>query len=249
MNDDGTRSGSKDNIAIGQVLSSTTSVFAIHTIAVVGIDNRIRRIGRYECQTLVGGYPDAAIAPLNQTSHIVGRQAVGGGHLPTFVLGLVIDVDTTTIGGNPKLQAGCQQMGDKGVDISNPRRRIVQFLDDVVAWRYQLQSEGRTHSNLSCGQLGDGLHIVHIIIIGVPIGGLLHQIAIDAAHPQVAVLVVEGGKDVVVGQWTVAGDIDISYPCLVVQVVDALAIGRYQQSAIGFLAGAEHHRSLTAMLP
>ena len=53
----------------------------------------------------------------------------------------------------------------------------------------------------------------------------------------------------IIGQGTVGCGIDMTYLCVPVYLVDALAIGRYQQSAVRLLGGVQHYRALTAMLP
>ena len=88
-----------------------------------------------------------------------------------LVLGLMIDIDATAVCANPELQTRCQQVGDEGVDIGNARRGIIQVFDNLAARCQQLQAKRRSNGNLSGSQLGDGLHVVYIIIIGVTIGG------------------------------------------------------------------------------
>ena len=140
-------------------------------------------------------------------------------------------------------------MGDKGVHISHARWRIVQVLHLLTARRDEFQAEGRANGHLTRCQLTDGLHVVHIVVGHRLVFCHVQQVAVQGAHPQTAVPVVAGGIDVVVSQRAVARGIDTTHVGVVVNLIDAFAIGCHQHVAVRLLIGVQHHCSLTAVLP
>ena len=248
MNDNGARGGAEDDVAVGQVLCRPTCILSVEPVAVVDVDHLVRLIGHDKGKSLVGGNPDAPVMALQQTPHIVGGESVSHGDLTALMLGEVIDIHTTTIRSYPHFQSRGEQVGDKRVDVSDTRRCIVQFLDGVVGGGDELQSEGGTDRYLTRRQLRDGLHVVNgIVAVGVSLA--VEEVAHQTAHPPAAVLVAQGGIDVIVLQQTVVGGVGVRHIGLAVYLIDSLAIRRYQHTASWHLGGTQHHCALTTMAP
>ena len=96
----------------------------------------------------------------------------------------MVDIYAASIGSYPQFHARGQQMGYKGVDIRHARRGIVQLLDLPAPRRYQFKAKGGANGYLPRSHLGDGLHIVHrIVLIFSRKRILVEQVAVQGANP------------------------------------------------------------------